>query len=276
MSQAVAQTITQLKTMEALVGEYAGIRLERLEMLDVGPGQRLIHMRYFDLRGNMVIGVDRDVIPQGFDIPGYVRMMRSNGLRRAVKTLGRKTLRLDSRFTAELERQLTSRAPSRHRLQVYQADATSLPFNVGTFDFSYSSSVMQYLEHPVAALREMARVVRPGGGAFVDFVPYTGPNGCLDIRTLGGREALPHWAHLRPTMLHLVRENAPLNKLRLPVWRELFADAMPGSTFLLQQPDRDKLKREAVVARRHDGALLDYEIEELVTNSVVVVWRKPA
>ncbi|MDR0945043.1 MAG: methyltransferase domain-containing protein [Bifidobacteriaceae bacterium] len=42
-------------------------------------------------------------------------------------------------------------------------DVYSLPFPDGTFDIVHCSNVLQHLTDPVAALKEMARVAKPGG-----------------------------------------------------------------------------------------------------------------
>jgi ubiquinone/menaquinone biosynthesis C-methylase UbiE len=41
--------------------------------------------------------------------------------------------------------------------------ADSLPWSAGSFDVVVSCNMFHYITHPVEALREMARVVRPGG-----------------------------------------------------------------------------------------------------------------
>lgn len=46
---------------------------------------------------------------------------------------------------------------------VEQADAYRLPFDNGVFDAVHCERVLMHLDDPDAALREMARVVRPGG-----------------------------------------------------------------------------------------------------------------
>src|SRR3954447_18401181 len=43
------------------------------------------------------------------------------------------------------------------------ADAYALPFDDGAFDVVHAHQVLQHLTDPVAALREMRRVTRPGG-----------------------------------------------------------------------------------------------------------------
>jgi len=46
-------------------------------------------------------------------------------------------------------------------LKVGYADA--LPWQAGSFDVVVSCNMFHYITHPVASLREMARVIRPGG-----------------------------------------------------------------------------------------------------------------
>ena len=47
------------------------------------------------------------------------------------------------------------------------ADAAMLPFDDACFDAVVAAHVLYHVEEPVRALREMARVLRPGGRAFV-------------------------------------------------------------------------------------------------------------
>jgi len=49
----------------------------------------------------------------------------------------------------------------REDLRIGYADA--LPWSAATFDVVVSCNMFHYITHPVAALREMARVLRPGG-----------------------------------------------------------------------------------------------------------------
>jgi SAM-dependent methyltransferase len=47
--------------------------------------------------------------------------------------------------------------------RVQQCDATDLPFPHGSFDTVVANHVLYHLDDPAAALREFARVLRPGG-----------------------------------------------------------------------------------------------------------------
>jgi ArsR family transcriptional regulator len=52
-------------------------------------------------------------------------------------------------------------------------DASSLPLGDGEVDAAFAHMVLQYLASPIDAVREMARVVRPGGSVVViDFVSH--------------------------------------------------------------------------------------------------------
>jgi ArsR family transcriptional regulator len=54
-----------------------------------------------------------------------------------------------------------------------QGDASSLPLADAEVDAAFAHMVLQYLAAPVEALREMARVVAPGGSVVViDFVSH--------------------------------------------------------------------------------------------------------
>src|SRR5205085_417954 len=105
-SERVAGVIQHLERMETLVAKHGGLDLRGQRMLDVGAGSGLAQMRYFAAKGNDVVGIDRDLIVQGFDPAAYLQMARTNGLLRLVKTLGRKALGVDARFDRELRRRL--------------------------------------------------------------------------------------------------------------------------------------------------------------------------
>src|SRR6185503_18113217 len=49
------------------------------------------------------------------------------------------------------------------KIRLEQGDARSLPFDDGTFDGLTFTYLLRYVDDPAATLRELARVVRPGG-----------------------------------------------------------------------------------------------------------------
>lgn len=229
-------------------------------------------MMYFSHR-NRVVGIDQNVIAQGFDPLAYWRMLRANGGVRVLKTLGRKVLGIDRRYRRQFMRSLGLRDVP--RLKVLQMDAAALDFASESFDFVYSLLVFPHLSGPSSAAEELARVLRPGGVAYVDFTVYTGASGALDVRALGGRAtALPPWAHLRPAFQAEVQESAYLNRLRLPEWQRLFSTIMPGAAGRFFSPDAERYEPEAR-RLRESGELADYSLEELLTSQAAFIWRKP-
>jgi SAM-dependent methyltransferase len=57
------------------------------------------------------------------------------------------------------------------------ADVTALPFPERSFDAALSVEVLRYLADPAPLLREIARVLRPGGQCLVTAVPWLSLNG---------------------------------------------------------------------------------------------------
>jgi SAM-dependent methyltransferase len=64
--------------------------------------------------------------------------------------------------------------PPDHPVTAVQGDALSLPFENGTFDRVIASEVLEHIPDDAAAMRELARVLRPGGAMAVT-VPRCGP-----------------------------------------------------------------------------------------------------
>ena len=56
-----------------------------------------------------------------------------------------------------------ARRQARPNLQFVQGDAHKMPFQESEFDFAYCRYVLEHVSDPVQVLREMRRVVKPGG-----------------------------------------------------------------------------------------------------------------
>ena len=273
MEERIGRSLEELRGVEALVHERYGLRLEGQRILDVGSGQQLIQLAYFSLR-NDAAGIDLDVIVRGMNPLAYLRMLRCNGGRRTGKTIARKLLRLDARYSAEVARQLGIRRFP--RLKVLQMDVQQLRWPEDSLDFVYCSSVFHCLPDPRAAIDEIARVLAPEGVAYISLMPFTGHMGSLDPRLFSDDgSALPMWAHLRPNLQDRVFGNAYVNRLRLDEWRSLFGSGMPGAEIMLDQPHRKLLKPE-VRRLQVTQELREYTLDELVTHALTALWQKPA
>lgn len=91
-------------------------------------------------------------------------------------------------------RERVDRRPElRDRIALMQGEAESLPFADGEFDALTFTYLLRYVDDPAAALRELARVVRPGGRiAMLEFGEPTRPllHGLWRLHTRVGLPAL--------------------------------------------------------------------------------------
>lgn len=269
----VARVIGAVRAATEAVGKTTGVRLHGLKMLEIGVGQLPRQMGVFAV-DNDVVGIDLDVIPRGFDPGGYAAMLRTNGAKRVAKTLARKAMGFDRAFMRELARQL--KVPSIAPLRVEQMDATKLGYPDASFDFVYSFDVFEHFPEPGPALREAARVLKPGGVCYTSLHPITTEDGFHDLRIIGGeREHIPMWAHLRPAHAASVCASAYLNAIRVEEWRKIIESAHPGSHIeLTKRPDADALRAE-LGRIRGAGELTEYSDEELLCDRLVAIWKKP-
>jgi len=240
-------------------------------MLEVGAGQLLGHLAYFSAR-NRAIGIDMDVIAVGANPFQYLQMLRSNGMRRVAKTLGRKLTGFDRKFRREFVR--VAGLKSWPHLNVQRMAAGDLSFASNSFDFVYSFEVFEHISNPDAALEEIVRVLRPGGVACISFQLYTGPFGALDYAGTAKIQGEPAWwGHLRPEFKDSIDFQSVLNRLRLNQWRQLFEVTMPHAKFHLSRVHAEDLEAHAKLLKGR-GELDDYSLDELLVDGATVIWKK--
>jgi SAM-dependent methyltransferase len=266
----VMSTLRAVGVAEHRVAEATGVRVENLKILEIGPGQRLRHLRCFAAK-NEVVGIDTDVIPQGRP-SDYARMLYASPPIRSAKTLTRKILRQDARFNAALAAALG--VSSFPRISVHEMSATNMEFADSTFGGVFSWSVFEHIDDPAASIEEVKRVLRPGGVAYISLHLYTSHSGQHDAKICAeGRPVPPLWPHLRPEHQHTVRPSAFLNRLRLHEWHELFDRIMPGTHFVHERQDHEIGDGLEKLSRA--GELSQYTDEELMTVNMVAIWKKP-
>jgi SAM-dependent methyltransferase len=76
-------------------------------------------------------------------------------------------------------------------VDVRQARAEDLPFDEGRFDLVLAQLVVHFMSDPVAGLREMGRVVRPGGVVGASVWDHGGGQGPLEVFWSAVRELEP-------------------------------------------------------------------------------------
>jgi SAM-dependent methyltransferase len=269
----VAGLIRTMKTHESAIERRLGGPLRNRSILEIGPGQMLKQARFFGAH-NKVIAVDLDEVITGWHARVWWRMFRANGLVRLLKTLVRKVIGIDRRFTAELERQMP--ATARPSIRILQRDAGNTGLESESFDCAISFSVLEHISDPRLVMREIVRLLRPRGVSYHVVHNYTSDTGAHDPRSyIAGHGGLPYWCHLRSDKAHLSASNTFVNKMSLADWKNIAREEFPGVEIRsIVQDDIPELAEE-LAKLRASGELANYSDEELMTVCLVLIWTKP-
>jgi SAM-dependent methyltransferase len=269
-SGGVDEIFKRCELAESAYQRLTGREAKNLDMLDIGPGQSLPQMLCFAQK-NQVIGIDLDWIGQGISPAKYWRILRANGPKRLIKSIGRDLLVSDRAFKSELARRLGVKKLRRGR--VMQMDAAKMSFPDASFDLVYSFNVLEHIPDPRAVFKEIRRVLKPGGVVFSFIHLFTSDSGFHDLRVIADlHDGIPYWAHLRPAHLHQVKASSYLNELRLAPWIDLLNESLPGGEISYIRDDDLRGELDAI---RAAGELKDYSDDELLIRRVLSAWKKP-
>jgi SAM-dependent methyltransferase len=272
IEQDVKRILDTIRAAEQFLFEQTGFRAENKKILEIGPGQFPRQLAYFASK-NDATAIDLDVIPAGFDLPAYFRLLKQNGPKRLAKTIARKILGFDRQFNRQLARQLN--LPRLPRTRILQMDATKMTFPDNSFDFVYSFDVFEHFPDPAAVIKEISRILRPGGCSMQYIHPWTAEDGSHDLRISAlDRANLPYWPHLRSQHQDQVQISVYLNRLSLAQWRDLFAQLLPDCSFLNWKFPDDPRRLHALSTVRAAGELSQFTDEALLTDRLLVVWQK--
>lgn len=81
--------------------------------------------------------------------------------------------------------------------EIRQADVESLPFEDGSFDFVLCIEVLRYLPNPEPCIKEMARVLKPGGVCLATASPSLSLNGYLIVNRIANRRKVGNFVQLK-------------------------------------------------------------------------------
>ena len=254
--------------------EVFGRPITGVDLLEIGTGTMATQALYYACRGNRVTGIDLEPQEAGWSVGELVDLARHNGPRRALKTLARKVIGLDRVFPREVAQQMGRSAPP--PMSLLRMDAGRMTFPDASFDVVHSYDVLEHVEDVEAVVREIARVLRPGGLAMIVLMPYTCENGSHDYRLISGhRGDLAYWAHLRPQHRAAVKPGAFVNALGLREVQRICERFMPGAIFGAP-PAKDPEMPARLRELRAAGELEGYDDEELLAVRLRVLWKKPA
>jgi len=81
--------------------------------------------------------------------------------------------------------------------EIRQADVESLPFEDGSFDFVLCIEVLRYLPDPEPCIREMARVLKPGGVCLATAAPKLNLNGYFLVNRIANLRRVGNLVQLK-------------------------------------------------------------------------------
>jgi SAM-dependent methyltransferase len=249
---------------------YLNRPLTGLRILDVGCGQHYPETLLYHNDGHHITGIDLDVVGVGPSWRKYAAVARQNGIKRAAKSLVREMV-FDPIYFAELDRQ-AGRKLSHAGIDLRTADAAALPFDDATFDLIVSTAAFEHISDLDAAVREVARVLKPGGLTHIDIHLFTSLSGGHHLEwTWPEREqerTVPPWDHLRQNR-HPV--DYFLNRQREQAYRACFEQHLHVAAWL-----RGRREGERYLTPELRAELIGYTEDELLTRNIVVIGAKSA
>jgi SAM-dependent methyltransferase len=188
--------------------------LERARLLEVGCGTRHAVTSLFHSAGARITGIDTALQPPG---PAGLApaVIRRNGLGSTLQNALR-SLVFDPSYRRALQRSWAG--PIRAGADTRVMSATALDFRDAEFDFVFSTAVFEHLPDVQAAVAEMARVLKPGGGAFISIHLFHSLSGGHSFDWTDPDTARPR---------------------RVPAWDHLLDDRFPAGVYLNRLRERD-------------------------------------
>lgn len=245
--------------------KHTGGPLAGKRMLDIGCGQHYPETLLYHNEGAHITGVDLDVVSMGPSLGKYIAIARANGLSRAAKSLVRELV-FDPVYFAELERQCGRRL-GKAGLDLRTADAAHLPFVDQSFDIVVSTNAFEHIADLDGAVREAARVLKPGGLAHVDIHLFTSLSGGHHLEWTWPERAeqrrTPPWDHLRRNSLPVAYY---LNRKREREYRACFDRHFKVIDWL-----RGPREGARYLTPELRAELAGYGEDELLTRNIIVV-----
>jgi SAM-dependent methyltransferase len=241
----------------------------KIKILEIGCGQRASQTILLAAAGAQVIGLDRELPTYHLSPRRFCRIIRVNGLERALKSLLRHYF-FDHQFFAHLSRQAGKNLPP-DRVNVCLMDAAQLGFPDETFDFIFSSLVFEHIADVPGAVAEVNRVLKPEGTAWINIHLFPSLSGGHHKDWTNPRQwpspKVPPWDHLRKNRYPA---DLSLNKLRLTDYRQIFRASLEVLEETLLVEGEEMLTPELETDLTRQG----YTREDLLIREVAFRCRK--
>ena len=257
------------KLSEVIYTHLQRAEVKDLKILDLGCGQTATQTVLFKTDGADVIGVDVEIPTYKMNFRIFMRVIKTNGVERAIKSLIRHLL-FDKKHFSELSSHY-GKTILLDQLDIRIMDAASMSFPDNTFDFVYSSRTFEHIGNVTEAIVEVNRVLKPSGIAWIgiDLFPSLSGGHHLDWFSpdQSPSKKVPPWDHLLDNKYPV---NTYLNKFRLDNYRKIFHNNINiiGEELTYEG---DKILNpwlENILLKK------GYAREDLLTRSVAFLCRK--
>lgn len=252
-------------TLSPYITDYSRIRA-----LDLGCGLLQWQTILLHSLGADVTGVDQEYVRADRRPDKYWRILRANGLERAIKTAF-----WDFSYRNRYLRALAEAVPfeiNTSQLDFRRHVADRLPFEDETFDLVVSHEVFEHIPDVAAALAEVRRVLKPGGLAYINIHLFPSISGGHHVEWKYPDEApssrVPPWDHLRQR--RHPEHPSWLNEMRESEYRPLFE-----KEFEILGWEPSAFEGSALLTPEIREELADYSETELLKKGVIVLARKP-
>jgi SAM-dependent methyltransferase len=259
--------LQQYAVVKAAYERLADGPLERARLLEVGCGTRHAVTTLFHSAGALITGIDTALQPPGLAglAPGVIRR---NGFRRTLQNAARSLL-FDPSYRRALQRSWAW--PIRGGADARVMSATAIEFRDCEFDFAFSTAVFEHLPDVPSAVAEVARILKPGGAAFISIHLFPSLSGGHSVDWTDPDTDRPRRV---PAWDHLIDNRFPagvyLNRLREREYRSAFERHFEVVEVSPKYEGERHLTDD--VLRRLPG----FSREELLRASVNFSLRKPA
>ncbi len=251
--------------------KYTGLAAKEARILDLGCGQTAAQTILFHTDGARVIGIDIEVPTYKMNIPIFFRVVKLNGVERALKSLARHLL-FDKEFFLKLSEEY-GKPLVFENIDVRIVDAKSMMFESSSFDLIFSTAVFEHIDDVLGAVKEVDRVLKPSGIGMISIHLFPSMSGghCLEwiFPDRFSSSKIPPWDHLRDNKYS---PNTYLNKLTINQYRDIFRSCTNVIEEETVKEGEKFLSKELELELGKKG----YSKEDLLTRAVTFFIKKRA
>lgn len=251
--------------------KYSGEEINGKRVLDLSCGQLAFQTFLFTIDGANVTGIDLEVPTYKLNLPLFIKIVKTNGFERAIKSMVRHLL-FDKRYFKVLKK-YNEIFPKEVDTRIMSA--TDLKFDDNTFDYITSDWVFEHIDDPKLAIQNIYRTLKKGGicRTNIHLFPSLSGSHNLDWRNADDESIIrtvPPWDHLRE---YKYPANVFLNKLKKDEFYKIFKEQF---TILEIYEEKEGENRLFNLDSKIKNELNQkgYSDEDLTTVSMTIICQK--